>query len=104
MPTFLQHLLHASLSLAAFAFTVGMGRIDIDALMVNLPDDGEPEPDVEPSDDDEDAIVARNKDGIAVQMEEEFDVAKLCDEELLELGWGPVPQDEAAFRWGACAP
>ena len=37
-------------------------------------------------------------------MEEEFDAAKLRGEELLELGWGPVPQDEPAFRWGACAP
>ena len=61
-------------------------RMDIDALMNDLPDDGEPEPDlVSDDEDEEDAIIVRDTDGIVVQMEEEFDVAKLSDEELLEL-------------------
>ena len=60
--------------------------MDIDALMNDLPDDGEPEPDlVSDDEDEEDAIIVRDTDGIVVQMEEEFDVAKLSDEELLEL-------------------
>ena len=104
MPTLLQHLPCFTLS-CSIRFHSSMHRMDNAALMVDLPDDGEPEPDLEPRDDEgEDAITVRTKDGIDVQMEEGFDVAKLCDEELLELGWGPVPQDEAAFRWGACAP
>ena len=80
----------------------------IDALMVDLPDDGEPKPDLEPSDDgEEEAIIVRNKDGTVVQMEEEFDfVAKLSVEEFLELvaGASEAAEDEVFFQWGACAP
>ena len=56
-----------SLSLAAFIFRSRMGSIDIDALMVDLPDDGEP-------------------------------ACFVC------FGAGLVPQDEASFWLGACAP
>jgi len=44
--------------------------------MDDLPDNGEPELDDE---NEEDAIVVRDKDGIVVQMEEAFDVTKLSD-------------------------
>jgi len=61
-------------------------RMDIDAPMNELPDDSEPEPDLVSDDEDgEDAIIVRDTGGIVVHMEEELDVAKLSDEELLEL-------------------
>ena len=123
--------------------------------MVVLPEDGEPETGLL-DDDDDNAIIVRNEDGIVVQIEEEFNVTKLSNDKILELlagaseaadpsgevgvgdggqegqgapptkkpkvlgqrflvgglrpkmkrffGGGLVPQDGAAFRWGACAP
>ena len=84
-----------------------MDRIDIGGLMVDLLDDGEYGPDLEPSDDgEEDAIIVRNKDGIVFQMGQEFDVAKLCDEELFFWNWGGglCPKMKQLFSVGGLCP
>ena len=59
------------------------------ALVVDLPSDGEPEPDLH-SDGDvrkagADAIIGRNKEDSVVQMVEGFGVTQLSDEDLLEI-------------------
>ena len=67
-------------------FDSSMDRRDMDALMVDLPDDGEPEPGFGLSDEEEeDAAVMRTRDPHCCANGEEYsDVAKLSDGELVE--------------------
>ena len=63
-----------------------MDGMDSDALVVDLPDDGDPEPGLESDDEHEEgAIIVRDSDGLGAQMEDGFEVAKLSDGEFLEL-------------------
>ena len=76
-----------------------MDKRDIDAPIADLANDGEPGPGPGPGpgtgvisddDDDDDAIIGPNKEDVVVQMGEEFDVAKLSEEDLLELVSGSI--------------